>query len=157
MRVCADCGTQGMRDSHEPKSGESSQTEDDDFVSLRHPQVTCARMRAVTFNHRHTLPSLQAVVSTEHEFLYYLSDGVYGSFNNIIFDHAKPQPVLLDLSTVFVLLIVDFWVLFCVLPSSSFPFRCTKRVIISPTGCSIAQTLVDALQEPSVWAHMRLH
>merc|ERR1711991_622407 len=27
----------------------------------------------------------QATVSEEHEFLYYLSDGVYGSFNNIIF------------------------------------------------------------------------
>ena len=49
---------------------------------------------------QHDLTAKKAVVSTEHEFLYYLSDGVYGSFNNIIFDHAKPQPVLLDLSTV---------------------------------------------------------
>jgi ornithine decarboxylase len=27
------------------------------------------------------------------EILYYLSDGLYGSFNNIVFDHARPQPV----------------------------------------------------------------
>ncbi len=33
----------------------------------------------------------QAVISSEFEFLYYLSDGVYGSFNNIIFDHAKVE------------------------------------------------------------------
>jgi len=26
------------------------------------------------------------------EVLYYLSDGVYGSFNNIVFDHASPSP-----------------------------------------------------------------
>jgi len=26
------------------------------------------------------------------EILYYLSDGVYGSFNNIVFDHAQPSP-----------------------------------------------------------------
>jgi ornithine decarboxylase len=26
------------------------------------------------------------------EVLYYLSDGVYGSFNNIVFDHARPSP-----------------------------------------------------------------
>jgi len=26
------------------------------------------------------------------EILYYLSDGVYGSFNNIVFDHARPSP-----------------------------------------------------------------
>ena len=37
----------------------------------------------------------RAVVSEKYEFLYYCSDGVYGSFNNIIFDHAAPQPVLL--------------------------------------------------------------
>lgn len=24
--------------------------------------------------------------------LYYLSDGIYGSFNNVIFDHAHPNP-----------------------------------------------------------------
>jgi diaminopimelate decarboxylase len=29
----------------------------------------------------------------QKEVLYYLSDGLYGSFNNIVFDHAKPQPV----------------------------------------------------------------
>ncbi|HYX34742.1 MAG TPA: hypothetical protein VE954_16715 [Oligoflexus sp.] len=27
------------------------------------------------------------------KFLYYLNDGVYGSFNSIMFDHAKPQPL----------------------------------------------------------------
>jgi hypothetical protein len=26
---------------------------------------------------------------------YYLSDSIYGSFNNIIFDHANPIPLLL--------------------------------------------------------------
>ena len=26
---------------------------------------------------------------------YYINDGVYGSFNNIIYDHAKPMPELL--------------------------------------------------------------
>ena len=26
---------------------------------------------------------------------YYINDGVYGSFNNIIYDHAKPVPELL--------------------------------------------------------------
>lgn len=30
------------------------------------------------------------------ETLYYVSDGVYGSFNNIVFDHASPKPLLLD-------------------------------------------------------------
>jgi len=29
---------------------------------------------------------------TGKEVLYYLSDGVYGSFNNIVFDHARPSP-----------------------------------------------------------------
>jgi ornithine decarboxylase len=28
----------------------------------------------------------------EKEILYYLSDGIYGSFNNIVFDHAMPIP-----------------------------------------------------------------
>lgn len=28
--------------------------------------------------------------------LYYINDGVYGSFNNIMFDHAKPSPVTLE-------------------------------------------------------------
>jgi len=28
----------------------------------------------------------------ELEVLYYLSDGIYGSFNNVIFDHAHPEP-----------------------------------------------------------------
>jgi len=32
----------------------------------------------------------------EREILYYLSDGVYGSFNNIIFDHAHPEIIPLD-------------------------------------------------------------
>lgn len=32
------------------------------------------------------------------EVLYYLSDGIYGSFNNIIFDHATPEPALLSYS-----------------------------------------------------------
>merc|ERR1712000_559377 len=41
----------------------------------------------------------KAVVSDTYEMLYYLSDGVYGSFNNIIFDHAQPHPVLLTLGT----------------------------------------------------------
>ena len=27
---------------------------------------------------------------------YYINDGVYGSFNNIIYDHAKPMPELLQ-------------------------------------------------------------
>jgi ornithine decarboxylase len=30
------------------------------------------------------------------EVLYYLSDGVYGSFNNIVFDHAQPRPKILS-------------------------------------------------------------
>lgn len=29
--------------------------------------------------------------------LYYLSDGVYGSFNNIVFDHANPLPIPLKI------------------------------------------------------------
>lgn len=29
-------------------------------------------------------------------YMYYLNDGVYGSFNNIIFEHASPVPQLLD-------------------------------------------------------------
>ncbi|GAM21879.1 hypothetical protein SAMD00019534_050540 [Acytostelium subglobosum LB1] len=33
------------------------------------------------------------------QYNYYLADGVYGSFNNIQFDHAKPTPVLLKPST----------------------------------------------------------
>lgn len=31
-------------------------------------------------------------------FMYYLNDGVYGSFNNIIFEHATPVPQLIDQS-----------------------------------------------------------
>lgn len=30
---------------------------------------------------------------------YYINDGVYGSFNNIIYDHAKPMPELLQFNT----------------------------------------------------------
>lgn len=29
-------------------------------------------------------------------YMYYLNDGVYGAFNNVIFEHASPQPQLLD-------------------------------------------------------------
>jgi ornithine decarboxylase len=32
------------------------------------------------------------------EVLYYLSDGLYGSFNNIVFDHAKPLPLAMKTS-----------------------------------------------------------
>jgi ornithine decarboxylase len=32
------------------------------------------------------------------EVLYYLSDGLYGSFNNIVFDHAKPLPLSMKTS-----------------------------------------------------------
>lgn len=32
-------------------------------------------------------------------FMYYLNDGVYGAFNNVIFEHATPHPELLDEST----------------------------------------------------------
>jgi len=34
------------------------------------------------------------------EILYYLSDGVYGSFNNIVFDHAQPSPATFKTSDV---------------------------------------------------------
>jgi len=34
--------------------------------------------------------------SNAFKFSYYVNDGVYGSFNNIMFDHAHPQPVLLE-------------------------------------------------------------
>jgi len=34
--------------------------------------------------------------SNAFKFSYYISDGVYGSFNNIMFDHQHPQPVLLE-------------------------------------------------------------
>jgi len=34
------------------------------------------------------------------EVLYYLSDGVYGSFNNIVFDHAQPSPATFKSSDV---------------------------------------------------------
>jgi len=34
------------------------------------------------------------------EVLYYLSDGLYGSFNNIVFDHAKPLPLSMKASEV---------------------------------------------------------
>eukprot|EP01087_Luapelamoeba_hula_P002415 TRINITY_DN1207_c0_g1_i1.p1 TRINITY_DN1207_c0_g1~~TRINITY_DN1207_c0_g1_i1.p1 ORF type:complete len:771 (-),score=174.79 TRINITY_DN1207_c0_g1_i1:40-2352(-) len=37
----------------------------------------------------------QQIEEITKEVLYYLSDGIYGSFNNIIFDHATPQPALL--------------------------------------------------------------
>jgi ornithine decarboxylase len=29
----------------------------------------------------------------KRKFLYYINDGVYGSFNNIMFDHAHPEPI----------------------------------------------------------------
>lgn len=32
-------------------------------------------------------------------YMYYLNDGVYGAFNNIIFEHATPKPELLDESS----------------------------------------------------------
>jgi len=38
----------------------------------------------------------KTVQAPEREVLYYLSDGVYGSFNNIIFDHAHPELIPLD-------------------------------------------------------------
>lgn len=31
--------------------------------------------------------------ATKRRFLYYINDGVYGSFNNIMFDHAVPEPI----------------------------------------------------------------
>lgn len=34
----------------------------------------------------------------QREVLYYLSDGLYGSFNNIVFDHAKPLPLAMKTS-----------------------------------------------------------
>jgi len=34
------------------------------------------------------------------EILYYLSDGVYGSFNNIVFDHAQPSPATFKTSDI---------------------------------------------------------
>eukprot|EP01101_Sappina_pedata_P011997 TRINITY_DN8158_c0_g1_i1.p1 TRINITY_DN8158_c0_g1~~TRINITY_DN8158_c0_g1_i1.p1 ORF type:complete len:604 (-),score=320.70 TRINITY_DN8158_c0_g1_i1:112-1923(-) len=36
---------------------------------------------------------IPAVGLDQKEVLYYLSDGLYGSFNNIVFDHAHPTPV----------------------------------------------------------------
>jgi len=33
---------------------------------------------------------------SEPEFLYYVTDGVYGSFNCLIFDHAQPKPEFLN-------------------------------------------------------------
>lgn len=38
--------------------------------------------------------------SPTREVLYYLSDGLYGSFNNIVFDHAKPLPLSMKSSEV---------------------------------------------------------
>lgn len=32
-------------------------------------------------------------------YMYYLNDGVYGAFNNVIYEHATPQPELLDEET----------------------------------------------------------
>ncbi|KAL6056526.1 Ornithine decarboxylase [Balamuthia mandrillaris] len=37
----------------------------------------------------------ERVFQGKRQIHYYLSDGVYGSFNNIIFDHAKPTPAAL--------------------------------------------------------------
>lgn len=31
--------------------------------------------------------------ATKRKFLYYINDGVYGSFNSIMFDHAHPEPI----------------------------------------------------------------
>lgn len=50
-----------------------------------------------------TLVSMVVAKRVEHDslrncdgYMYYLNDGVYGAFNNIIYEHATPEPELLD-------------------------------------------------------------
>ena len=42
------------------------------------------------------ITKITTVRQTGQENRYYINDGVYGSFNNIIYDHAQPQPELLQ-------------------------------------------------------------
>ena len=44
--------------------------------------------------------------------MYYVNDGVYGSFNCLLYDHAEVEPSLLEVQLYVVLLIavdVGFW------------------------------------------------
>lgn len=34
----------------------------------------------------------------EPSFMYYINDGVYGSFNCLLYDHAEVEPTLVDVS-----------------------------------------------------------
>ena len=38
----------------------------------------------------------------EPSFMYYINDGVYGSFNCLLYDHAEVEPVLVDVRTILV-------------------------------------------------------
>ena len=44
---------------------------------------------------------LEATADDEPAFMYYVNDGVYGSFNCLLYDHAEVEPSLLDVSTLY--------------------------------------------------------
>jgi ornithine decarboxylase len=69
-------------------SSPANRHDDDNVVAAKAEAESCAAAAATN--------TPLADGEDNKETLYYVSDGVYGSFNNIVFDHASPKPLLLD-------------------------------------------------------------
>ena len=41
----------------------------------------------------------ELTANDEPSFMYYVNDGVYGSFNCLLYDHAVVEPTLIEVST----------------------------------------------------------
>jgi len=48
----------------------------------------------------HSLRKWKATEDNDTHYMYYINDGIYGSFNCIMYDHAvvKPEPLVLNVS-----------------------------------------------------------
>lgn len=57
--------------------------------------VNIIAKRAVSRDHKHGDDN-EVTANDEPQFMYYVNDGVYGSFNCVLFDHAQVEPTLLD-------------------------------------------------------------
>jgi len=68
------------------------------FPQHQFPELECISEPGRYFAHASgtLFTMVQGKRKEAHRFLYYINDGVYGSFNNIMFDHAKPVPVAVD-------------------------------------------------------------
>jgi ornithine decarboxylase len=78
----------------------------DRFVCRNRPQNKLSFVGGEEEERQDTAAEDTEAMTTEQEdtpareVLYYLSDGLYGSFNNIVFDHAKPLPLSMKSSEV---------------------------------------------------------